>query len=215
MADTKNLSKQKNYIYAYEYLKNKIINGEYEEGYVFLETEISEELGISRTPVREALCMLKIEGLLFNVPRKGIVCRRLTFDDISDVYELAEGVEGMMAYLVAKEGKKSTIDALEGAVVQMEEALLCHDEESWVEADERFHCILKEECGNGFIEDSMNNLWLYIRMIRSKYTKTHIVSMNRSTGQHREAYEAIAAGDADYARTLVQNHWKTVRQQFL
>lgn len=214
MADTKQNTKQKNYIFAYEYLKNKIINGEYDEDYVFLETEISEELGISRTPVREALAMLKMEHLLINVPRKGVVCRKLTLEDIVDVYEVAEGIEGMMAYSVAKNGDREVIEKLKTAIEAMEEALISKDEEAWAAADEAFHMTLRDGCGNRFAQDSMDNIRLYIQMIRSRYTKPHTPFRERSTVQHREAYEAVLSGDADYARILVQHHWETVCRQF-
>lgn len=81
---------QMGYIRAYEQLKKGIIEGIYSEDRVFVETEVAEELGMSRTPVREAIRMLKAENLLVSVPGQGLMARRLKKGYIKNVYEVGK-----------------------------------------------------------------------------------------------------------------------------
>lgn len=204
-----------NYMEAYEYLKDNIIHDKYPENYVFIETEIAAELGVSRTPVREALRMLRAEKLLVRIPKKGIVCRELPPSEIRTVYEMAEALEGMMAYNVAKGRSKADIFALGQCVEKMEKAITEHDERLWMEGDEEFHRKLAEFANNNFLREAMDNINIYISMIRNRYSKRNTESRETSTMQYRETWEAINAGDADYARMLVQYHWRFVRRRIM
>jgi DNA-binding GntR family transcriptional regulator len=215
MDNKSNESKQAHYINAYNHLKNGIINGDYDSEYVFIEKDIAAQLGISRTPVREAIRMLKAEKLLVNVPKKGIVCRTLTKNDICPVYEVSEALEGMMAYIVAQNHNKIDLSELERSVIRMEAALRKHDEKEWVNADAAFHQTLMQLSKNKFAIDMMKELQLCVQIIRVNDTKKSFASMERSTVQHREAYDAIASGEAEYARTVVQHHWRSIRRRLM
>ena len=206
---------QMGYIRAYEQLKKGIIEGIYSEDRVFVETEVAEELGMSRTPVREAIRMLKAENLLVSVPGQGLMARRLKKGDIKNVYEVGEALEGLMAYIVAEQKDADNALALRESVSRMEEALACGDRDGWVAADREFHTKLVKLSGNEFLGDAIETLNIYINMIRLRYTRENQESRRRSTSQHREVCEAIAAGDADYARTLMQYHWRSLRQQIV
>lgn len=208
----KRKSDQSNLEYAYQYLMEQIVNESLPEGYIFTEVELSEKLGMSRTPVREAIRMLKAENLLVQVPQKGVMCRTLHNEDIRRVYETAEALEGMMAYTVAMFKKEEELAPMRDAVERMEVAFANMDRDAWSEADQAFHTLLKQLCGNVFLQEAMTKLDIYINMIRQKYTLYHEKSLRTSTAQHREAYEAILAHDAEYARIIVQHHWAAVRR---
>lgn len=202
------------YEVAYEYLKNRIINDDFPEDYTFVESEIANELGMSRTPVREAIRMLKAEKLLIRVPKKGIVCRKLQQTEIKSIFEMAEALEGMMAYNVARHHTAAQLEALNKCVTEMEAALRNQDSVQWAAGDISFHKSLKDFCGNSFLIDAMDDINIYISVIRNRYTLKDVSSQMRSTVQHREMYEAIKSGDADYARMLVQYHFRGKRREY-
>jgi DNA-binding GntR family transcriptional regulator len=202
-----------NYLRVYEYLKKRIIDGTFDKDYVFVETEISEMLDVSRTPVREAIKMLKSERILTNVPKKGIMCRPLSYKDIDSVYEIAEAVEGAMAYNIASHSDELDFSELEMSLIQMEIAVAEHKIDEWIEADIEFHNNVKALCGNEFIVETINKLDLYIEIMRNRYTKKHYESMQHSTTQHRVTFDALTSGDAEYARITAQYHWRTIRKQ--
>ncbi|MBQ6507349.1 MAG: GntR family transcriptional regulator [Clostridia bacterium] len=201
------------YIVAYEYLKNNIVNNKYDDDYVFVEAEIAAELGMSRTPVREAISMLRSEKLLMRVPKKGIVCREMQKGEIKSVYEMAEALEGMMAYNVARHHTAQQLETMLACVEKMEQAFRNGDEKTWAEGDIAFHACLRDFCGNTFLQEAMENINVFISILRNRYTLLDAGSRERSTVQHREMYEAICAGDADYARTLVQYHFRVNRRR--
>lgn len=205
-------SKKASYILAYNYLKKGLIEGTFPEDMVFVEENIAEELGVSRTPVREAIRMLKSEKLLVNVPRKGVMGRSLAQSEIKPVYEVAEALEGMMAYVVTRRGSQEDLLALENAVVRMEKTIETNDKIGWMDADRDFHECLMKASGNSFLMEAMENINVYIAMIRNRHSKEHAESRKSSTVQHRAAYEAICSGDADYARMVVQFHWRSIRR---
>ena len=202
-----------NYLRVYEYLKKHIIDGSLGKDYVFVETEISEMLNVSRTPVREAIKMLKSEKILVNVPKKGIMCRPFSYKDIDSVYEIAEAVEGVMAYNIALYSKQLDFSCLEQSLVQMETSIAERNIDEWVKADSDFHSNVKKLCGNEFIVETVKTLELYIKIIRNRYTKSHYESMRRSTTQHRMTFEALVSGDAEYAKLIMQYHWRNIRKQ--
>lgn len=210
--DQKNLSQADR---AYNYIRNAVLNQQLNPGYPLLETELSEQLGISRTPVREAIHRLKAEGLIESVRRKGIFIKALSKKDIQQNYEIAEGLEGMVAYLVAQRADNDGIKKLEGYVEEMEDALANGNLDKWISSDDNFHLTLHSLCGNDFLVESLIRLHEQIRLTRFVSVTKATVDKIQSTREHRATYEAIRYGDADRARQIMQNHWNHVRLEIL
>lgn len=201
---------------AYDYIRTGILNNEFGEGYVFVESEIAVRLGISRTPVREAIRMLQSEKVLANEKGKGIIFRSVSPEEIKAVYQLAGAVEGTMAYHLALRKKVPELEKIRLYVTRMEQALSGEmREDEWAAADDCFHKELLKAGENILAEEVMKRLGFYIEVIRRNYTIRNYHFMFRSTVQHREAYEAIEAGDAEYARVIVQKHWNTIKNEIL
>ena len=192
----KTSKKLSNYVRAYNYIKEGILQERYDEAYVFIEAVIADELGISRTPVREAIKMLRTENWLQSVPKKGIVCRPFTTKDIENVYKMAGAVESMIACDIAEER-----DAYDLSVLQ--------------EADCGFHEQLLDLSHNRFAVSAMRQMQQLIEVVRIRYTGLHISSMEKSTQLHRLECEAIISGDAGFARALVEQHWKVTLQDVM
>lgn len=210
-----NKEKQTGYMLAYNYLRNGIIEGIFPEDMIFVEETIAEELGVSRTPVREAIRMLKSEKLMISVAHKGVMGRILAPSEIKPVYEVAEALEGMMAYVITRRGRPEDIRVLEDAVIRMETAVQEGDMMAWMEADGDYHNQMMKASGNSFLVEAMENINVYIAMIRNRYSKQNPESRSASTVQHRAAYEAICSGDADYAKMVTQFHWRSIRRKLV
>lgn len=157
--------------------------------------------------------MLKAENLLVGVQGHGLTAQHLKKDDVRNVYEVAEALEGMMAYIVARRKNKEDNRSLGESVFKMEEALRQENKEAWALADREYHAKLIEFSRNEFLKNAIKNLNVYIDMIRIRFTRESGEERRSSTVKHREEYEAIASGDADYARMVVQYHWHAIRRQ--
>ncbi|WHY66529.1 GntR family transcriptional regulator [Neobacillus sp. SuZ13] len=198
---------------AYTAIRKSIINGELRPGYPVLESEFSERLGISRTPIREAINRLKAEDLIERLPRKGIFVKALSMEDLYKKYEVAEGLEGMVAYLVALD-PAGNLAKLQNSIIGMENALCLEDTEQWIEADERYHAALLNLCKNEHLVDHLRRLNEKLHLARLLLIARSAPDKNQSTMEHKAAFEAIKARDATLARTITQNHWKRVRSSY-
>lgn len=105
---------------AYDYILNKITENKIPQGYPVIEEDFAQQLNMSRTPVREAIKLLSVEGFIDIFPRKGAFVKVLSAQDISDCYEMIEAIEGMIAYLAAKNPSEEIIDQLNQYLDEME-----------------------------------------------------------------------------------------------
>ena len=130
---------------AYEILKRRILDNEWPAGHLALEQELAEELGMSRTPIREALIRLEKEGLVEVRPRHGMRVLGISAEDMEEIYEILTCLESMAAELVARHGlTDEQRTELNTAVNDMDTALAQDDLETWAKADERFHRLLED-----------------------------------------------------------------------
>lgn len=137
---------------AYQALRTAIRNTSLAPGYRATEAEIARQLNMSRTPVHAAIIRLSEEGLVDVLPRRGVLVRPISAQDIREIYDVLIAVEGMAAALLAAlptEVLEGAADALDAETATMEQALGQGNLMGWAEADERFHHDLTELCGNG------------------------------------------------------------------
>lgn len=191
---------------AYRLIKQRILDNEYPPGFQALEQEMAEELGVSRTPVREALIRLKNEGLVDLAPRRGMRVVPLSPDDMKEIYEVLTGLESMAVELLARQAPSSDVlEPLVGAIDAMDRALENDDLEAWAKADERYHRALLELCGNQRLERMANTM-------RDQGHRARQISLRlrpkpwQSNIEHRAVVEAIRKGDWDQARETHYRH---------
>ena len=135
--------------WAYSQIKERILENIYQPGYQALEQEIAEDLGVSRTPMREALIRLSQEGLVELIPRRGFRVVPVVATDMKEIYDVLTALESMAAELLAQRGpSEEELAEMEQATNDMETALEQDDLEAWAAADERYHTSLIELCGN-------------------------------------------------------------------
>jgi DNA-binding GntR family transcriptional regulator len=202
---------------AYQALKTAIRENVFPPGHQAAEPEIARQLGMSRTPVHEAIIRLQEEGLVQVLPRRGILICPISADDMREIYDVLIAVEGTAAALLAgqlQELAEQAADALEQETSQMEQALGGEKLPDWAAADERFHQLLTERCGNrrlariaATVRDQSHRARLFTLHLRPLPTA--------SAAEHRRITDAIRAGDAAEAEIAARAHRVRARDALL
>lgn len=191
---------------VYRKLRDSIITNQFPPGYQALEPEIAKNLGVSRTPVREALIRLEAENLIQLVPRRGMRVLPLVPGDIKEINEILTGLECMAVELLAKQNPgHDVLEPMESALEEMDSAIRTSDMEAWSEADEKFHRLLLALAGNQRLASMAENVRAQSQRSR-KITLKLRPSPESSNQAYRKVLHAIAAGDADMAKSLHYQH---------
>ena len=191
---------------AYQWLRQRILDKEYAPGTQILEQTLADQIGISRTPVREALIELQQDGLVEIVPRHGVRILPLSPDDMREIYAILTNLEPMAAEELARRRPSPTLIApLVEACDAMEAAVANGDRDAWAKADEKFHLALLELCGNRRMTGIVMAMWDQAHRARMFTLKLRPLPVE-STREHRAALEAILAGDAVKAREIYRAH---------
>lgn len=191
---------------AYQRLKAMILDNLLPPGAQRLEAELALELGLSRTPVREAMLRLQQDGLVTVTPRHGMRVQPISAADMRDIYDVLESLEPKAAELLARRKlPPAELRPLAEACDAMEAAIATADRTAWARADEAFHLGLAELCGNRRLAAMVMQVWDQSHRARM-FTLNMRPLPERSTAEHRATLVAINAGDADGARELYRQH---------
>ena len=191
---------------AYRVLKTEIMENRMPPGFQAVETELAEQLGISRTPVREAVIRLCEEGLVEVKRRRGIRVLPISVEDMREIYDLLTLLEADCARrLTEAKLTKAQILLLENAVNEMEAALNRDALNEWAQADDRFHRLHLEFLANrrlarmiGQLLDQAHRVRMFTLHLRRKPMK--------STKDHRAMVRALQKGKPDNAARLYTVH---------
>lgn len=191
---------------AYRAIRQRILDNVYPAGHRALEQEYADQLGLSRTPVREALLKLQSEGLVEVLPRHGARVLPVSPDDMRDIYDMLTAIEPMAAELVArKKLPPADLKPLIEASREMTAALKHDDLDAWARADERYHRLLIALAGNRLLAETVQGLWDRAHRARMVTLRLRPRPVN-STREHNAIVEAIRAGDATEAARLYRSH---------
>mgnify|MGYP003572049780 CR=1 FL=1 len=197
---------------AYERLKDALQHAELDPGQVLSETRLSRALGISRTPVREALQQLAQEGLVQVIPGRAVTVAAPSVRSIMDVVHLRLLLEPELVRLATEALTEEQVRELSRVVDQMESACQTGDQLTWSRADTDFHDILGQACPNellGEVVIQMRNRAHHLANIDSQTNPTRLA---KCTAEHREISDRIAAGDANGASRAVREHIEKLRE---
>jgi DNA-binding GntR family transcriptional regulator len=191
---------------AHQEIKRRILSNEYPPGFQALEQELADPLGMSRTPVREALIRLEKEGLVQLIPRRGMRVVPLSPTDMKEIYEVLTCLETMAVELLAKRRPGEVqLGLMEKALGKMDEALESDDLDAWAEADERYHRILLDLCGNQRLAALAYTVWDQVHRARMVSLRLRPKPW-QSNEEHRSVLEAIRSGDSETARDTHYRH---------
>ena len=200
---------------AYARLKNEIRTNRMASGFQATEPEIALRLGMSRTPVREALIRLESEGLVEIIPRRGVRVLPININDMREIYEILTSLEpDVAANIAAKNPTEVELRPLEEAAVEMESALEQGDLDTWADADDRFHHHMLELNGNRRLRE-------FVLALNDQVHRTRIVTLRlrdnpvKSNQEHREILEHIRRGNVEAARNAFRAHRKRAAQELI
>ncbi|MCB2226438.1 MAG: GntR family transcriptional regulator [Desulfarculaceae bacterium] len=187
------------------HLKQQVVRGEFKPGHRLVEENLARELGISRTPVREALHRLEQEGVLTKRPRGGYQVRPLAPEEVRDALGVRSVLEGYCAELASSQAPPGTIEQLEENVVGFERALAEQNETDLLEMNSQFHVLLYQAAGSPLLLRLLGELQEIVERI-SRAIISNMEAGLWSTEDHREILEAIKAGQGARAAKLARHH---------
>lgn len=193
---------------VFQKIRDNILNGVYKEQDELRENTIGKELGVSRTPVREALRQLELEGLVTIVPNKGAYVTGITAKDVRDIYTVRSLLEGLCARWATEHITEEQLDELEEIVLLSEFHMKKeghNNTEQIAILDGRFHAVLYEASNSRILGHVLTDFHRYVQMAR----KSSIVSEERarkSIREHKQILRAIRDKDADLAEQLANEH---------
>ena len=198
---------------VFEKLENEILNGIYSKGEILTEIGLSEKLGVSRTPIREAISRLQQEHLIEYIP-KGIIVVGISFEDIQLIFEIRLRIEGMAARLAAKNATDDQIEEMKQIVDLQEFYCLKSDSENMKLMDTSFHNVLYKMMNSTHFYEVLHEL----HKKTMKYRGTSIQSKDRaeqSVYEHRNIYEAIANHNENQAEKAILIHIENAKKNIL
>ena len=205
---------------VFRHLREDILNGVYKDHEELREVTIGEELGVSRTPVREALRQLELEGLVTIIPNKGAYVTAITRKDVKDIYKIRSQLEGLCAnwatkYITDAQVEGTFSDCLMKQIEELEEVILLSEFhlhkkgsgqiEQMSEMDGKFHKILYEASNSRILEHVLTDFHKYVQLARTMSIEAP-ERAEKSIEEHREILEAIKAKDAAKAEQLANEH---------
>lgn len=190
---------------VFEALREAIITGRLRPGERLMEVQVAEALGVSRTPVREAIRMLELEGFVLMMPRKGAYVADISIKDIASVFEIRRALEGLAAELAAERATEQHMERLERILVELAECVENSDVQHFVELDTEFHATVYEASRNDRLAPIVSLLREQIQRFRTR-TLSNPGRMRVALEEHRGLVEALGDRDVDRARQLASDH---------
>lgn len=186
-------------------LRRAILNGELKPGARLFQEEVARQLGVSRSPVREAFFRLEAEGLVVMTPQKGAVVAQLDLDEIEEVHTLRAILEGHATQLASERAGPELLRRLERLLQEMLAAEQTEDVERWVDLNREFHYAVYAASGGRHLLRLIKSLAVHMaRHVLMYAAQPHLIPM--ADAEHRQIYEALARGDALGARNVVEHH---------
>jgi len=199
---------------VYEFVKQCIMELSLRPGENISDTDIAAKIGISRTPVREALRQLELEGLVLHTPHRGWMVHALQVRDVENIFEIKECLESMLVRQATMKLTPQDKAVLMKAMASMEEATSRKDQKAWLAADDCLEKTLYTAAGNVRAKQIVSSLnaqwhWIWVGIIALGDRK------EQSAREHRAILDRVFAGDADGAAALALDHLSSVKRLLL
>lgn len=196
---------------AYERIKRKIISLELAPATVIDETKLQDELELGRTPIREALQRLELEGLVRVVPRRGMFVTDIRATDLQRLFEVRMVLESMAVQLATARGSDGHWNRMEAALGKLYEDSTATNNEELIAIDQAAHEIIYEAADNEFLQDTLMTLYaLSLRLWY--YFLSRVSDMGDAIAEHQQILAALRSGDAEQAAQLMRHHIQAFQQ---
>lgn len=199
---------------VHKYIKEKILRGEISQGERIYEGRLAKEIGVSRTPVREALHALEHEGLLVSRPRSGYFVKPISKEEVYEICEIRKVIEGLALAWAIKRHKERLIRELRRNIELCEKRLKNNDVKSFVDMDARFHEIIADLSGSERILELARALRRHMLRyrIQSIYVKDNV---ERAIEGHKKILSAVEEGSEKKIEEALKSHMDTSKEDIL
>lgn len=186
-------------------LRQAILRGELKPGERLMEIRLANQLGVSRTPIREAIRMLELEGLVIMIPRKGAQVAQITEKDLNDVLEVRLGLEELAARFACERIGSESLGELYQASRRFEKLLETDDLQALAKADVEFHDIIYQATDNARLVQLLNNLREQMYRYRIEYLKD-VKSRRSLVEEHDALWQALKDRNLEQAQLIIREH---------
>jgi DNA-binding GntR family transcriptional regulator len=192
-------------------LREAILDGVLKPACWLRELELAQELSVSRTPVREALKRLSVEGLIILTAGQGAMVAPLTIEDILQVYVVRENLEGLAARLAAKHGTRQDLERLEEVSDRMRRSVAEGRLSDLARLNIEFHKAIREAADNRYLDRFLTQVEHEVRRF-GRTTFEFPGRADEALAEHTRIVEAIARGDTEVAERLAIEHMRNARE---
>ena len=199
---------------VFKTLRQAILKGELEPGERLMEIQLAERLGVSRTPIREAIRKLELEGLVLMIPRKGAEVAKISESNLRDVLEVRRSLEELAIDLACQRITAEELELLNKAEVDFKAAIGNGDAMQIAQTDEQFHEIIYNSTKNQKLVQILNNLREQMYRYRVEYLKEE-QTRNLLVNEHEELVKAIRDGNVERAQEISFNHLENQRRAII
>lgn len=199
---------------VYEILKKDICDGKYRPGQWLQENELAARLSVSRSPVREALRQLGADGLVVEIPNKGVFVKKFTSRDIEEVFDLRVMLEN---YAISRMRDNLTNAGMERLMECLNELERCHvkrDLRLYTQQDSRLHSLFIELCGNSLVASVYERVHSMIQQFRI-YSLTSRKRFDESMTEHRDIVHCLLTRDAEEAKRINHLHLQLAKEKII
>jgi DNA-binding GntR family transcriptional regulator len=199
---------------AAEAIRDRIVDGDLELGQALSETTLAVELGVSKTPIREAFLRLRTEGLVDIQPQRGTFVFDMTSQEVRDLSELREVLEMAATRFAIRRHGEDLADALDDVVAGMRDALKESDIAAYKTLDGIFHRRIIEHSGNAFLRESYETIAFRIQALRNRLSRDPVLN-RRSLREHREIAALARAGEVYRCATRLSDHIRATAANYV
>ena len=199
---------------VFDVLMSAIMQGQLSPGERLLEVQLADEMGVSRTPVREAIRRLELEGFVVMVPRKGAYVAGLSINDVEEVYEIRTMLETLAVRLAAQRMQPADYAQLDDLSEKMRATWQEGNVDNWVSLDASFHELLYKFSRNERLVAMMNNIMEQLSRYRI-ISLANVEVRHNSLSEHQELIEALKRRDSEAAATAVAMHIENTKQSLI
>ncbi|MGN0349935.1 MAG: GntR family transcriptional regulator [Roseburia sp.] len=190
---------------VFQTLREAILKGDLKPGERLMELRLASKLGVSRTPIREAIRMLELEGLAVTIPRKGAEVARMTEKDMEDVLQIREALDNLAATTACEKISEEALAQLHHSMYEFEESTKTGDVKKIAEADVKFHDIIYQATGNPKLVNLLNNLREQMYRYRVEYLKDE-KNYPQLVREHRDMVEGLSRRDREKVVAVMHHH---------
>ncbi|MGI6586306.1 MAG: GntR family transcriptional regulator [Gracilibacteraceae bacterium] len=199
---------------VFDLIRGAIISGMLKPGERLMEVQLAEKMGVSRTPIREAIRKLELEGLVIMIPRKGAYVADLSIKNITDVLEVRAALEGLASGLAAIRMTEEEIKELELVARHFEQAMNSNDVEGIIQTDIEFHEKIFKSTRNEKLQQLANSLMEQVQRFRIMYVNKSAKSVNLIK-EHYKIVEAISKRNRAVAENIAKIHIQNAEKDMM